>query len=447
MSGAWRLRAFARAWRLSRWVEQRFTPAGRWTAGGLLGAGLFAIDVRNTLAFQLALLPGLMLGLALLARRRLRPPAAARRELPRLATVGTPLRYRLVLEPRVAAAAGLWLEEELAAPPPTAAEFAAAGPGEGEAGNAFDRVVGYPRWLALLQRSRGAEPPALELPALRPGAAVSLEATLTPLRRGRLQFEAVSLARPDPLGLALARCRLPCPGSLLVLPRLYELPPWTRPGRRSHQPGGLPRLGAVGDSQEFHGIRPYRPGDPLRRLHHPSWARTGTPHVREFQDEYLDREALLLDSCAGAGREACFEDAVSLAASAVLAGAPPDRLREVLMVGERPLRLTAGRGLGETPALIEALACARLSPGTPFARLAELALAEAAQTSAMLLVLLAFDAERRALVERLRAARVQVRVWWVAPEGQHGAERPPDPGVLRLRTGRVREDLFTAAAA
>ena len=62
-------------------------------------------------------------------------------------------------------------------------------------------------------------------------------------------------------------------------------------------------------------LRDYRPGDPLRRVHWRSYAKTGEPVVKEFQDEYFTRHALILDTFAVPGGDEAFEEAVSVAAS------------------------------------------------------------------------------------------------------------------------------------
>ena len=64
------------------------------------------------------------------------------------------------------------------------------------ASNAFDRRVGYPRWLALLDRNRGARIPLA--PVAPPDARGHAEAVveLVPLRRGWLEFEATRLPAP-----------------------------------------------------------------------------------------------------------------------------------------------------------------------------------------------------------------------------------------------------------
>lgn len=69
-------------------------------------------------------------------------------------------------------------------------------------------------------------------------------------------------------------------------------------------------LGPTGD---LAGVRPYRPGDAIRHLHARTWARTGTPHVREHVRERNERAGLvvLLDRKSD---EKLVEAAISLAA-------------------------------------------------------------------------------------------------------------------------------------
>src|SRR3970282_2553914 len=107
----------------------------------------------------------------------------------------------------------------------------------------------------------------------------------------------------------------PLAARVVALPRRYRLPRLVLPGRRKHQPGGVALATSVGASEEFLALREYRPGDPLQHIHWKSFARTGRPIVKEFQDEFFERHALVLDTFSHAGGEAAFEEAVSIAAS------------------------------------------------------------------------------------------------------------------------------------
>lgn len=453
----WRVRGYLRLWRINEWLQRRWTPPGRWTLGGLSAAALFAVDMRNTLAFQLAALLGLLMAAGLLGNRRLAEPPRLQRRLPEFATVGVPLRYRLVLRaPRRDLAEGLLLRERLDAPLPGVEALHGRPSGQGR------RVPGYQRWLGCLRQQRGADSPLLSLPALPRHSEVEVEARLLPLRRGPIRLTGVDLLKPDLFGLSLSPCRIGRDDTLLVLPRHYAVPALQFPGRRERRPRSPTHAPLSGGSQEFHALRLYRPGDPLRHLHFPSWARTGRPHVREFCDETCDRQALLLDTCAPPGRAACFEAAVSVAASLVLAGRRADQALELLFLGARPIHLSAGPGRTDHRRLLEALACAQLTPAQAFDELATMLCAHAGGLSAVALVLLAWDRTRRALVEALRSTGLAVRVFClcegpdaatgpggttVPGQGCPGSPEPTtEPGVQWLRSDRIESELRAALA-
>ena len=48
---------------------------------------------------------------------------------------------------------------------------------------------------------------------------------------------------------------------MLILPKLYHLPPIQLPGSRRYQSGGVTLASSVGDSEEFRSLRDYRPGN------------------------------------------------------------------------------------------------------------------------------------------------------------------------------------------
>ena len=91
-----------------------------------------------------------------------RAPFSDLATLPRFATAGEPLRYRVtVRNDGSRSQRGLVLLEDTEDPRPSLAEFLAARePGE-ERRNWFDRTVGYPRWMWLIERRRGARVPAV----------------------------------------------------------------------------------------------------------------------------------------------------------------------------------------------------------------------------------------------------------------------------------------------
>ena len=63
-----------------------------------------------------------------------------------------------------------------------------------------------------------------------------------------------------------------------------------------YQEGGVALAANIGRSEEFVSLREYRHGDPVRHIHWRSWAKTGKPIVKEFEDEFFVRHALVLDT-------------------------------------------------------------------------------------------------------------------------------------------------------
>jgi uncharacterized protein (DUF58 family) len=412
----WLLRQFARAYRISQWQRRRFTPAGRALGYLLIPAAAFGLDTQRTTAFQIFALAAALLLVAWLASLRSQPSLAIERRLPEFATVGEPVRYRQkVRNTGLRPLADSRLRDELADEFPSPEEFGRHRSRPEPAVNWVDRHVGFPRWLALVQRCRGAVIEEIGLHGLPPQGSAEAIVTLTPLRRGTLTFARSRVLRPDPLGLVNTVSTLDAPGRLVVLPRRYPLPPLRLPGTRRFQRGGVSLSQSVGDSQEFTALREYRPGDPVRHIHWRSFARLGKPVVKEFQDEFFTRYALVLDTFGDEVPEAVFEGAVSVAASFVDGIRTQDALLDLMFVEDRAWRFTIGRGLGQQSDLLRVLAFVEPSSADQFARLAEHVLVHGSALSACVVVLLRLDDERLGLLRALTAAGVHLLVLVMAP--------------------------------
>ena len=189
--------------------------------------------------------------------------------------------------------------------------------------------------------------------------------------------------------------------------------------------------------EEFVGLRDYRPGDPIQRIHWKSFARVGNPVVREYQDEFFERRALILDTFSAHRDPEAFEEAVSVAASFACTLDTQESLLDLLFVGEQSHCYTAGRGQLPAGHLLEVLAGVRACADKPFESLAQSVFARRVELSAAIVILLAWDEPRSELVRRLRAGGVPTLALLVA------AEAPPDrPALLHLlQPGRIQEGL------
>lgn len=432
--------------RIQRWLTSLLTPAGLGLLGGLMVAGLIGIDVKRSLSYQLWTLAMALLTVAIAAsrfshRHLSSKQLRATRALPRFGTVGVPLRYRVSLKRAIhdspASARrlyGLTLQEALGESFPTFTEV-----------NSFLRQR-YPRrqqrdaWLRLLAQQRRVFAPAIALPPL--ASELEVTAEITPLRRGVLQFEALSLTCPDPLGL-VNRC-ITLQGerqSVIILPHRYRLPEIALPGARRHQGEGL--AAAVGDSEEFRALRDYRPGDSPRKIHWKSWAKTGKPIIKEEQAEYAVRYGLILDTFVSAeaseglqGSEA-FEEAVAIAASFAYSVQTQESLLDLVFVADQAHCFTSGRGLDGTERLLALLAavvpCQDRALGEALLPVVQRKLG---QLSGCICVLLDWDRDRKTLIEQLQAAGVPVLGLIIAPP--QGLREALDLSCLRDRTSRIQ---------
>jgi uncharacterized protein (DUF58 family) len=99
------------------------------------------------------------------------------------------------------------------------------------------------------------------------------------LRRGPVGVRGLAVETGDPLGFFTHRSKANDSELTLVLPRFKALA--DRPHAREMEASvAAPRAGS---GTEMFGVREYRPGDPLRRIHWRSSARHGELIVREFE--------------------------------------------------------------------------------------------------------------------------------------------------------------------
>jgi len=145
------------------------------------------------------------------------------------------------------------------------------------------------------------------------------EYALIPQKRGVHQLGPTNLETTDPLGLFTFTATIPVQSTMVVLPEPLPMYDSAQGGEGTY--GLRERDGKTrrGDGMDFHGVREYRMGDPLRRVHWPSSARRGhlvvVEHERAYQQDTVIALDLSKDAEYGVGRETTLEYAIKAAAT------------------------------------------------------------------------------------------------------------------------------------
>lgn len=418
-------------------AQRRLTQAGWMVMIGLLGCVMMGSDTENTVIYQALPILLFMLLTAAVFSGFFRARFSATRLLPRFGTVGQPFYYRVMVKNLTAKTqSDLTFLENLSDPRPSYREWKAAALADNKKIRPFSVSPrrGSPHRLATVKEA--------EVPPLPPKGEVEVRVELEPRRRGVLRFGGITLARPDPFGLFRGFVKVPLAQTTLILPRRYPLPPIALPGAMKYQEGGVAMASNIGRSEEFVSLREYRRGDPYRHIHWRSWAKTGKPIVKEFEDEFFVRHALVLDTFIDDPRSEAFEEAVSVAASFACTLITQESLLDLLFVGPQAYCFTAGRGLAHADRMLEILASVRVCPDEPFAKLEHLVVQHAGAVSGCICVLLAWDQKRRKLVEKLAAVGVPTMVLLVTePGSKPDLAREPFADIHVLEAGKIEEGL------
>ncbi|MBR7839188.1 DUF58 domain-containing protein [Actinospica durhamensis] len=193
--------------------------------------------------------------------------------------------------------------------------------------------------------------------------------------RGRFEVGPLTLRSADPLGLFELSRSFSARHTLTVVPRVQHLPPGRLGALWAGRGEGHAAYAAAAGEEDI-GVREYRHGDDLRRIHWRATAHHGELMVRREERTWHSQCTVLLDSRSpahrGSGPAASYEWAVSAAASTAV---------HLLNLGYQ-VRLSTGTGTGLIPAENQDTVLDALAVVKPVHRLA-LSLDEWAGASAM----------------------------------------------------------------
>lgn len=140
-----------------------------------------------------------------------------------------------------------------------------------------------------------AGPPHAWVLHLGPGQTAQTQAPCRPRRRGTLRFERVVVSSSFPFGVLHKTLSFAQQDQVRVFPHLYRIRRHLLPKLTSSRGGGGLTVERAGGSEEFFGVRPYRPGDSPRMIDWKRTARTGDLVARELTMPSPPGLELLLD--------------------------------------------------------------------------------------------------------------------------------------------------------
>lgn len=391
-----------------RWLNQLVVPVWVWnfwrfkmTLSGRMLLGATFMSLMGTISVQIPIYQifcalSALLVVAFLGGLWCRPRVKITGELPRTATVGQQVR----------------------------AEFAISN---------LSRRPAYDLSLGFIDLTKAIEhvDRDVSVDVLAKDDSIMMPLTLEPKRRGLHELPELRAYSTFPFDLFRSGSSVVTLPPLLVLPAFHALVDVDVPVGLKHQPGGIALTSNIGESPEYIGNRDYIPGEPVRRIDFRSWARSGKPVVREYQEEYYCRIALILDTHVVPKRtwgsferwaEGWYfpyeqgpevfpelEAAVSMTAALADALSRGEYLIDLFAAGPDLYVFQAGRHIAHFESVLEILACVEACRENPFATIAPALVDELAQISTAVCVFLDWDESRRLLTQTIVESGCQLK--------------------------------------
>lgn len=439
----WVFPVYCRAMRPRRKLRKRRpTERGQLVLTGAVLTAALGLNTDASFVYQLF---ALLICIGIASRITLgiaKPKVATKRLLPRYATAEQPFTYRIRLENL-----GDQPEYDLAVTDqplvklPSKEQYKKEKEPDEDSRNAYDRFIGFHRFIYLQRKNTGIALTPNTCAAIPVKGFSDIEIEANPLRRGLVGFSKTLVMHQDPLGLNFGLSHFENPETLLVLPKRYRLnPAWQLSGGRNFQPGGITAAWSIGESDEFVSLREYRDGDSLRKIHWPSTAKSQArqqkPVVKEFQDEFFARNALILDL--SVDDDDILEEAIAVAASIAMEMQGADTMLDLIYMGEDgPRMITAGRGTSAVNEQLEALATAK-SCSQPISNLTEAILGHCRLITGCFAVYASWTPEHEKLTHKIMAENVVLRTLLITQDDNTRGHYTP------LRLNHIQEDLLAA---
>ena len=251
---------------------------------------------------------------------------------------------------------------------------------------------------------------------------VEISAEVEALSRGKYDIFSPIADSRFPLALFKASSRKKGnPNVLLVYPSFHELLSMDLPVAVRFQKDGDSRVSKVGESLDFFGNREFREGDDPRHIDWIGSARSGEIIIKEFQQEYLSRIAIIVDTYVPPinsfqfrfGKKQSFAE---LEASLSLCSALIDYLTrgeyvvDIFATGLDVYHFKAGRHLSCFDDIMDILASLEINHQLPVHEISSSIIEEISSIGSVIVLLQGWDTEREKLITRLNNYGIATKV-------------------------------------
>jgi uncharacterized protein (DUF58 family) len=198
---------------------------------------------------------------------------------------------------------------------------------------------------------------------LGPDRSMDLHYRCVCLRRGRYRLGPFSVYFFDPLGLFFIKRVYPVYSELYVYPKTFPIRKFPALSKGALPWFGIESARASGDEDEFFGVREYKPGDPIKKIHWFSTALKNKLIVRQYQRQVFFRATLICnlrkDMEFSPGADSVNEYTVKIAASVARYLVEKGISVELIAHAQEPVHIPFNKGAEHLEDILKFLAMAR----------------------------------------------------------------------------------------
>lgn len=295
---------------------------------------------------------------------------------------------------------------------------------------------------------------------IAPLKSVEIKAYFDTGPRGFRYLRNPAAATSFPFGIFKWSCRTKASGQVYIHPAYHSLDGMTLPSGLRFQRMGNNVVVKIGESLDFAGCREFRTGDDPRHINWPGSASKNELIVKEYQEEQLNRAALILDTRLGTPEDigetlmksftrrgkyvydGKLEAGISLAAAVSEFLSRTEFIIDIFAAGPEVYHFQGGRGLGHLENILDILACLEGTDEPGFEMIGGPVMEEIRCIGCCVVILLHYDKKAEELLEKLYDSGTTVKAVFICDES---GEHPPMPeNISIIRNSDIEKGMVTS---